>query len=125
MIRDRVLGFLADTQGGASASEIAEECGFRTDAETAAAFELLCHYAPELIKENDRWKVAKAGRSSQILAAIESYALSSGKKIFRLSTALASIPAHEHPAEEELKQALEMSHGRFQLLANAMIKKND
>lgn len=123
MIRDRLLATLNDTPSGCSATLLAEQSGIGADAESIAAVELLCLFSPELVSEGNRWKLASSSRSSKILAAIENYATSTGKKIFRLSAALQAIPAHEHPTEDELAQALSASHGRFQLLPNAMIKR--
>jgi hypothetical protein len=64
------------------------------------------------------------GRAAQLLAAIENYADTSGRKIFRLAAALSSLPASEYPTEEELQNILASSNGRFALLPNAMIKRN-
>jgi hypothetical protein len=89
------------------------------------AAEVLLSYSPELVVDNGEWKLAKSGRTAAILAAIENYSVSTGRKIFRLSSALQAIPAHEHPTETELQQALAMSRGRYDLLPNAMIKRND
>src|SRR5689334_18554841 len=97
MIRDQVLGVLSNSSDGASIKGIIEQCELSTDSETAAAIEIICHYIPEITRDGDKWKLAQAGRYSKILAAIENYALSSGKKIFRLSSALDVIPANEHP----------------------------
>ena len=74
--------------------------------------------------DDGKWKIAQAGRSATILAEIENYSVSTGRKIFRLSSALGRIPIHEHPNEDELKQALDLSHGKYELLPNAMIKRN-
>lgn len=124
MIRDRLISSLGDNTGGATINSLAEQCEVGKDAEALAALEMLCHFTPELGIDSDKWKVARVGRGAQILAAVENYAVSSGKKIFRLSAALSAVPAHEHPTEDELTQALEMSHGRYQLLPNAMIRKH-
>lgn len=124
MIRDQLLVSLGDTPGGAAVGSLGELCDLGKDAEAIAALELLCHYMPELGLDGGKWKVTTISRGAQILAAVENYAVSSGKKIFRLASALSAIPAHEHPTEDELTQALEMSHGRYQLLPNAMIRKN-
>lgn len=123
MIRDRLLAVLSDSPSGCSGSLLAEQSGLGADVESIAAVELLCLYSPELVSDGSRWKLASSSRTSLILAAIENYAISSGKKIFRLSAALQTIPVHEHPTEDDLAQALSASHGRFRLLPNAMIKR--
>jgi hypothetical protein len=124
VIRDLVLSRLAELPGEVPLSVIAKTCEVLLDAETLASLEMLCNYMPELSSEGGKWKIGTMGRSSQLLIAIENYAMSSGRRIFRLSSALAAIPAHEHPTSDELKQALEMSHGRFEILPNAMIRRN-
>jgi hypothetical protein len=124
MNRDRLLVAFSDSPGGLPISSLGGLCDLGKDAESLAALELLCHYTPELDLESGKWKVVGIGRGAQILAAIENYAVSTGKKIFRLAAALSAIPAHEHPTEAELTQALEMSHGRYQLMPNAMIRKH-
>ena len=124
MIRDILLTRLTELPGGVSLRVIGKMCDVRLDAETLSSVELLCNYLPELSSEGGKWRTGAIGRSSQLLVAIENYAMSSGRRIFRLSSALAAIPAHEHPTPEELKQALEMSHGKFEMLPNAMIRRN-
>jgi len=124
MIRDRLLVSLTDYPRGASTESLGGLCEFGRDAEVLAALELLCHYSPELGLDGGKWKVTGTSRAAQILAAVENYAVSSGKKIFRVASALSGVPAHEHPTEFELTRALEMSHGRYQLLPNAMIRRN-
>lgn len=123
MIRDTIIAHLSETDG-ASVGSLLQSAGLPAEAESLAAVELLLHYSSDVVLDGDKWKVAQAGRSATILAAIRNYASSSGRKIFRLSSALAQIPAHEHPNEEELKAALDLSHGEFELLPNAMIKRN-
>lgn len=124
MIRDQLLVCLDNIPGGVPINALAEQCDIGKDAEALAALELLCRYSPELGFDCGKWKAVKTSRGARILAAVENYAVSSGKKIFRLAPALSAIPADEHPTEDELTQALEMSHGRYELLPNAMIRKN-
>ena len=124
MIRDNIIASLAACPGGASIETLAAQCEMRKDCETLGALEVLCYYSPELGLEDRKWKVIMTSRATRILAAIENYAVSSGKRIFRVASALAVIPVHEHPTETELTQALEMAHGRYQLLPNAMIRRN-
>ena len=123
MIRDAILTRLAET-GGAAIGGLLHGTDLSVDAESAAAVEMLLHYSSEVVFDNGKWKLAHAGRSATILAAIENYSVSTGRKIFRLSSALGRIPAHEHPNEDDLKQALDLSHGKYELLPNAMIKRN-
>ena len=125
MIRDLLLAHLAEADAGTSITSLLAAIDSPRDAETAYATEVLLGYSPELLFGNGEWTLTKVGRASTILAAIENYSVSTGRKIFRLSSALQTLPAHEHPTESELHQALATSRGRFDLLPNAMIKRND
>ena len=123
MMRSQILAALSGPAARHYTIALVEACDLPVDPENAAAVQLLIHYMPEIVRDGDRWTLARVGKSSKILSAIENYAVSSGRKVFRLSSALAGIPANEHPTEDELRQALELSHGRFELLPNAMIRK--
>jgi hypothetical protein len=123
MIRDTLIAHLSETEG-ASVASLLQTAGLPAEAESLAAVELLLRYSSDAVLDGDKWKVAQAGKSAMILASIRNYVASSGRKIFRLSSALAQIPAHDHPNEEELKAALDSSNGEFELLPNAMIKRN-
>ena len=125
MTRDLMLARLAEADAGTSLTSLLAAIDAPKDAETAYAAEVLLAYSPELLCNQGEWTVTKAGRTASILAAIENYSVSTGRKIFRLASALQHLPAHEHPTETELQQALAMSRGRFDLLPNAMIKRND
>ena len=122
MIRDQILSTLAETDG-ATIVGVLQGTELPVNAETSAAAELLLHYSHDVVFDDGKWKVAEAGRSATILAEIKNYSVSTGRKIFRLSSALAKLPPHEHPNEDELKQALDLSHGEYELLPNAMIKR--
>lgn len=124
MIRDRLLLALDGTPGGLSTESLARKVGVDPSPESLASLDALLMLSPETTRENDRWRLIGKNRTAQILAAIESYAITTGKKIFRLSSALEGLPAHEHPTEEELLKAVESSNGKYQLLRNAMIKRN-
>lgn len=124
MIRDQVLLALDGTPGGLSTEGIARKVGIEPSPTTLASLDALLMLSSEAIRESDRWRLVGKSRTAQILSAIESYAITTGKKIFRISSALEGLPAHEHPTEEELVMAIESSNGRYQLLHNAMIKRN-
>lgn len=123
MIRDKILSKLAETDG-ASIGGLLRSADIPVNAETSAAAELMLHYSHDVVLDGGKWKVAEAGRSATILAEIKNYSVLSGRKIFRLSSALAKLPLHDRPNEVELKQALELSHGEYELLPNEMIKRN-
>ena len=123
MIRDAILTRLAEA-GGATIGGLLQGTDLYVDAESTAAAEMLLYYSSEVVFDDGKWKIAQAGRSMTILAEIENYSVSTGRTIFRLSSALGRIPIHEHPNEGDLKQALDLSHGKYELLPNAMIKRN-
>ena len=125
MTRDLMLSHLAETSAGTSITSLLAAIDCPRDPETAYAAEVLLAYSPELLCNQGEWTLTKVGRSATILAAIENYSVSTGRKIFRLASALRILPIHEHPTESELQQALATSRGRFDLLPNAMIKRND
>ena len=125
MIRDQFLARLGESHSGSSIIGLLRKVDQPADPETACAAQVLLSYSPEVVNDHGEWKLAKVGQTAAILAAIENYSVSTGRKIFRLSSALQTLPVHEHPTETELQQALAMSRGRFDLLPNAMIKRND
>jgi hypothetical protein len=124
MLHERLLSALAIAPGGLTTTAITERVDAPMDPLSLAAVEATLLLSREVSREGDRWKLMVKGRSARLLAAIESYADSSGKKIFRLAAALSGLPVSEHPTEEELRDVLASSHGRFALLPNAMIKRN-
>jgi hypothetical protein len=124
MLHERLLSVLASAPGGLTTSVLAERVDLQSTPYSLAAMEASLLLAPEVSREGDRWKLIVKGRAAQLLAAIENYADTSGKKIFRLAAALSSMPASDYPTEDELRDVLASSHGRFALLPNAMIKRN-
>ncbi len=77
-------------------------------AEAIAALEIVLFYSSDVHNQDGKWSIAKTGRTSAILAAVDNFATSTGRKIFRVSSALQSIPPHEQPTETELQSALEI-----------------
>ncbi|QDU37646.1 hypothetical protein Mal4_19610 [Maioricimonas rarisocia] len=124
MIRESVMAHLSTTETS-TVDGLLESCGLERTPESASALELLCFYTPELRLEGRRWKLARQSKASAILTAIDNYAISTGKKIFRASAALAHLPVEEQPTDDELENALRASHGQYQLLPNVMIKKSN
>ena len=124
MIRDRILTILEGNSGVLTASGLAQQLELSPDPSKLNAIEALLLFINEVGLEGNRWKIVRRSRRRNILSAIEAYANASGKKIFRLSAALSEIPVNEHPTEDELKDILDGTNGAFQLLRNAMIKRN-
>lgn len=126
MLRDQIITVIDATPGGLSVEAIAEQVGYPKDLNSLGIIEAFLLFSQEVFQDGHNWKMAaQHSRASRLLAAIEAYADSTGKKIFRLSAALANIPAHEHPTEDELSHILSATNDRYQLLKNAMIKRND
>jgi hypothetical protein len=123
MIRDRILSKLSES-GGATIGALLQSAALPLNAETSAAVEVLLHYSRDVVTGDGKWKLADEGKSATLLAQIKNYSVATGRSIFRLSSALAQLPPHEHPNEDELRQALDLSHGEYELLPNAMIKRN-
>jgi hypothetical protein len=105
-------------------SELFSRLRIDSGSAAAAAVEAVLVLSPETQRVEARWRVGLKGKSSRILAAIEAYSSSTGKKIFRASSALGSLATDEHPTAEELREILGSSGGRFSLLPNEMIRRN-
>ena len=123
-LHDRLLSVLAMAPGGMTSASTADRVEMPADPLSIAAVEAVLLLSREVNRDAGRWTLVVKGRSARLLAAIESYADASGKKIFRLASALSSLSVFEHPTEEELRDVLASSNGRFELLPNAMIKRN-
>jgi hypothetical protein len=123
MIRDDLLRLLHQTPGGLTMSSLLSQMGLEGH-HAVEVTEGLLLLSPEVTVGEGKWRLAEPGRLGKILAAIEHYANASGRKVFRAAAALADLPAHEHPTQDDLAAALEVSGGRFELLANLMIRRN-
>lgn len=124
MLHDRLLSVLSAAPGGLPIGALLERIDVQSTPYSLAAIEATLLLSPEVSREGDRWKLMVKGRAAGLLTAIENYADTSGKRIFRLAAALSNLPASEHPTEEELREVLNSTDGRFDLLPNAMIKRN-
>ena len=124
MMRERILTELHNSPGGLVASSLLAR--LKVDASTfeAAAVEALLMLSSDIYIAESRWRTNLKGKSARILSAIEAYTSSTGKKIFRASSALSSLAPDEHPTADELRGVLESSGGRFTLLPNEMIRRN-
>jgi hypothetical protein len=122
MIRDELIQSLRQAPAGLTTTTLLAQVGINaTDADVAEAVLLL---SPEVGQAEGRWRLLDCGRIGRLLGAIEAHAAASGRKLFRAEAALAFLPAHEHPTQEELQDAIEASGGRFSLLPNLMIRRN-
>ena len=110
---------------GASTAALVAKLGKTKTQQEYAYVEACLHLSPEVTQHGELWVARSGNRKSRVLAEIRRYADASGKRIFRVSSALSSLPPQEHPTAEDLKSVLAGSNGEFELLPNAMIKKVD
>ena len=124
MIRDKLLDRLSLAQGTETTKSLTESCCDAVTPESLAAVELLCRFTTEVSPMEGGWSVGKKNKTGKVLAMIENYSITTGKKIFRLTAALQELPPHEHPTQDEIEKVIDLSNGKFKLLPNAMIKRN-
>lgn len=110
---------------GMPTRHIAEVLGGDCSADTLGAIELLCMISSDFQNSNGAWLTTRSGKAGAVLVALENFATSTGKRIFRCSAALEALPADMLPTENELVQILESNGQRFELLPNQMIKINN
>ncbi|MEW8552653.1 MAG: hypothetical protein AB2605_02575 [Candidatus Thiodiazotropha sp.] len=123
MIRNRVIRLLQLREEGLPTDRVAFEAGLEATPEVNAAIDAMLLLSPECLRVGKKWVLRGSTRSSKILAEIRKYSDASGKRIFRLSAALAKLSPSEHPTAEELESLLGVAGGEFELLPNAMIKR--
>lgn len=124
MMRDRLLSELQASPSGMSLPSLLSIMKIDSGSSTAAAVEAILLLLPEIYFAESRWRTSPKGKAARILSAIEAYASSTGKKIFRAGSALSSLAADEHPTADELSEVLDSCGGRFTLLPNEMIRRN-
>lgn len=125
MTRDRLLRALQRFPVGATLASLVADLQIDAHCDEASAVEALLYLSPEVRQIDGAWRLVDMGHRERILASIEVYASSSGKKVFRAAAALEGLPLKDQPTLEELRDVLASSGGRFTLLSNAMIKRND
>ena len=121
---DRIRQALDRTATGLSTLHLAEVLGDADSPESLAAVELLCVLSPDLRFMDGTWHTTRAGKAAAVLAALENYAIATGKRIFRSVSAMEGLRADSLPTEEELARIVESSGERFEVLPNQMIKFN-
>jgi len=91
--------------------------------EVQAAVEILLTLSPEVSALQDGWVISADSRERKVIGALRAYAEAHpGKRIFRASAALGDLPPEDQMTDEQLKTTLART-GEFQLLPNAMIKR--
>jgi len=123
MLAKRITDILEKHLSGATAGQICDDSDISYTPENIAAIDVLCGFNQHLSHDNIRWRLVSSSKTSAVLAALENHVQSTGKKIFRASSALSGLPLALQPTDDELKQALGSAGDRFQLLPNNMIKK--
>ena len=124
-LHEKIQNVLSTRPNGVSSREIAQTAGSLTDVANIAIIEAHLLIDRHCRCQNDKWWGAGATKMQRVMETIADYAGSSGKRIFRLSTALKDLPIVCQPTEEELQQTLAQPGSAFKLLPNAMIKKVD
>jgi hypothetical protein len=121
---DQVLAILRDSDAGITIDALLTAMKIEPCTPRASAVEVVLLLAGDVRCADGRWYVVGQDRWKRILACIESYAASTGRKMFRATSALDRLPADDQPTSEELAAIEEQSRGRYTLLPNAMIKRN-
>lgn len=117
------LSHLSDATGPLTAQDVATAAGGAVSPEALATFELVAMLAPELCRQGHGWVLRADTPSRRILSAVRSYVdANPTRTVFRAAAALADLPPHEQPTEEQLRELLQGSSD-FKLLPNAMIKR--
>lgn len=125
MMRDRVLESLRGAHSGVSIGHVLAHLRIDPYGVEASAVEALLFLSPEVRLIDGKWRAVERARGDRIVTAIESYASATGKRLFRASAALDGIPIADQPTVEELEEILSSTGGKFSLLPNAMIKRNE
>jgi hypothetical protein len=120
--KDKLKQSLDRADGGLSIHHLAEVLGAGASPETLGALELLCVLSTDLRSVSGAWRTTRVGKAAAVLAAFENYAIATGKRIFRSTSAMDGLPEEILPTEDELAQIVDSSDGRFELLPNQMVK---
>jgi len=124
MKRDGILEAFRGASSGISVNEILSRLRIDPFSAEGCAVEALLFFLPEIRYVDGRWRIVEPARADRILTAIESYASTTGRKVFRAAAALESLPLKDQPTIEELAGLLQSAGGAYSLLPNAMIKRN-
>jgi hypothetical protein len=122
--REDLLGVLRTAPGGMSLAAILPQMRIDPHSPEASAVEVLLFLSPEVRLIEGRWRVVERGRGDRVIAAIEAYSSSTGKRVFRATSALEALPLNDQPTIEELADLLGTTSGKYALLPNAIIKRN-
>src|SRR5215467_1751040 len=88
VIRDDLLSALRKSPQGLPSTALAERIGSGVHPEVVAAVDAILRLSPEVTHIDAKWVLVSEGRTMRILSVIEAYAVASGRKVFRLSSAL-------------------------------------
>ncbi|MCB1064813.1 MAG: hypothetical protein KDN20_18075 [Verrucomicrobiae bacterium] len=123
-IRPQILETLQSSPGGLSSRALAQKTGLDCTAESIAAVSVMALVSGDIRFEEERWKPTKSIGATPvaILAVLENYARTTGKRIFRASAALQFLSAEQQPTADDLQRIVEESGHAFELLPNSMIK---
>lgn len=122
--RAQLLAVLRESESGITTDALLAAMKIEPCSQLASAVEVLLLLATDVRCTDGRWYVVSQDRWNRILAAIESYAAATGRRVFRATSALERLPPNDQPTSEELAAIEEQSRGRYALLPNAMLKRN-
>jgi hypothetical protein len=120
---DRILETLGQAKDGRTTRDLTAAVDMPCTSEGAAVVEAFLLMCRRCRLDGERWRTSGTTKMARVVAEIENYAQVTGKHIFRVSSALASVPVDEQPTQEQLESALIACNSPFRLLPNAMIKK--
>jgi hypothetical protein len=119
---DRIRAALVNARTAVSTRHLSELLEEPLTGERLGAIELLCALNSTVSRSEGGWRASQMGKSSSVILALENFAASSGKRIFRASSALEGLTADVLPTQTELEELLKHGGSKFEMLPNGMIK---
>ena len=119
---ERIKAALTDARSVVSTRHLAEVLDEPSNAERLGAIELLCALNPSVSHSAGGWRSSQMGKASSVILALENFAASTGKRIFRASSALEGLAADVLPTQAEFEEVIRNEGNKFEMLPNGMIK---
>ncbi len=119
---DRIKAALSNARVVVSTRQLGEVLDEPLNAERLGAIELLCVLHPTVLRSEGGWRTSQMGKTSSVILALENFAASTGKRIFRASSALEGLAADILPTQTELEEVIRNEGRKFEMLPNGMIK---
>jgi hypothetical protein len=119
---ERIKAALTDARSVVSTRHLAEVLDEPSNAERLGAIELLCALNPSVSHSGGGWRSSQMGKASSVILALENFAASTGKRIFRASSALEGLAADLLPTQAEFEEVIRNEGNKFEMMPNGMIK---